>query len=355
MNLGEDEADKDLKEFLESLPAEHRKCFEAVRALQLVYEGLSARYRAEDRGLERMREQKTSSIYAARREIVTPGLPGFWLRAMKNCGTIRDNITERDEVVLKHLVDITTQTLAEEEGVGFRLRFHFAPNDFFTNEVLTKVYFMTDVEYLLVERAEGTQIDWKEGRNLTVRTVRKKQRNKSSNDTRVVVKSEPCESFFNFFSPPTLRESDHDDEFAQREDELDADQEVGQCFHDDIVPHAVGWFTGEEIPDSSSEESDLSVESSFASDDSSHSTGSGSDSMEEKGELGEEDEEDDSDWSKSDKSEASSHDPRRKADDFVQGLPEPQQQCVAALKELDQQVSHTPPIYWVWDGGMMSA
>jgi hypothetical protein len=44
-------------------------------------------------------------------------------------------IQEHDIPVLEHLTDITA-TLNEDAGTGFTLKFHFAPNDFFTNEVL---------------------------------------------------------------------------------------------------------------------------------------------------------------------------------------------------------------------------
>ena len=50
-------------------------------------------------------------------------------------------IGEDDEGVLEHLWDIG---LAFDEGnaMGFTLSFHFHPNEFFTNSVLTKHYSM---------------------------------------------------------------------------------------------------------------------------------------------------------------------------------------------------------------------
>ena len=44
------------------------------------------------------------------------------------------HIFEYDIQVLESLTDITVQPAATP-GTGFTLTFHFAPNDFFTNEV----------------------------------------------------------------------------------------------------------------------------------------------------------------------------------------------------------------------------
>lgn len=51
-------------------------------------------------------------------------------------------IQEHDEPILKHLEDIKVAFL-EQDPMGFTLEFHFSPNEFFSNTVLTKVYTMT--------------------------------------------------------------------------------------------------------------------------------------------------------------------------------------------------------------------
>jgi nucleosome assembly protein 1-like 1 len=66
---------------------------------------------------------------------------------------------------------------------GFRLIFEFESNDFFTNKTINKTYFyQKDVGYggdFIYDHAEGDKIDWKSGKDLTVRVESKKQRNKS--------------------------------------------------------------------------------------------------------------------------------------------------------------------------------
>ena len=45
-------------------------------------------------------------------------------------------------------------------------------------------------------------IDWKKGKNVTVKKIRKKQKHSGRGTTRTVTKTVQNDSFFNFFSPP---------------------------------------------------------------------------------------------------------------------------------------------------------
>lgn len=108
------------------------------------------------------------------------GIPEFWLSALKNHISLAEIITDRDEIVLKRLVDIRMEYL---DKPGFRLIFDFASNEYFTNKILTKTYFyQAESSYggdFIYDHAEGDTIDWLPGKDLTVRVEAKKQRNKS--------------------------------------------------------------------------------------------------------------------------------------------------------------------------------
>ena len=108
------------------------------------------------------------------------GIPEFWLSAMKNQVSLAELITDRDEVALKLLTDIRMEYLQKP---GFRLIFEFAENDFFSNKTITKTYFYQEESgyggEFIYDHAEGDRIDWKAGKDLTVRVESKKQRNKS--------------------------------------------------------------------------------------------------------------------------------------------------------------------------------
>ena len=59
-----------------------------------------------------------------------------------------------------------------------------------------------------VERAEGTEIMWREGKNVTVHEVRKKKRARGGRGGRTVLRTVPCRSFFNFFATTSASPTD---------------------------------------------------------------------------------------------------------------------------------------------------
>ena len=108
------------------------------------------------------------------------GIPEFWLSAMKNQISIAELITDRDEAPLKSLTDIRMEYLDQP---GFRLIFEFSENEFFSNKIITKTYFYQEESgyggEFIYDRAEGDKIEWRSGKDLTIRVESKKQRNKS--------------------------------------------------------------------------------------------------------------------------------------------------------------------------------
>lgn len=189
-----------------------------------------------------------------------PGIPEFWLRIFKNVDILSDMLGEQDEPILKHLQDIRVKLLTEKKP-GFLLEFVFAPNDYFTNSVLTKEYTLTldpDKEDLLsyegpeITKSTGCTIDWKEGKNVTLKKVQKTQRRKGQEAKRTVTKIVRAHSFFNFFSPPQVPEGEEPDE--DTDELLSADYEVGHFLRDRVVPKAVLYFTGEALDEEDEDE-----------------------------------------------------------------------------------------------------
>ena len=113
------------------------------------------------------------------------GIPEFWLSAMKN-SSLAETITDRDEEALKWITDIRMEYL---DRPGFRLIFEFADNDFFANKTISKTYFYQEENGyggdFIYDHAEGDKIDWKSGKDLTVKVESKKQRNKSRQRTQL--------------------------------------------------------------------------------------------------------------------------------------------------------------------------
>ncbi|KAJ8653863.1 hypothetical protein O0I10_010430 [Lichtheimia ornata] len=178
------------------------------------------------------------------------GIPEFWLTALKNHPQIGESITDADEEALRHLVDIRMSYM---DKPGFKLEFEFAENDYFTDKVLSKTYYYQDHAQggdFVYDHAEGSKINWKEGKDLTVTVETKKQRHKGTNKTRVVKRTVPADTFFAFFSPPVFpgESEELDEEEAEGLDaKLEADYEMGEEFKDKIIPHAVDYFTGKAL------------------------------------------------------------------------------------------------------------
>ncbi|KAI9721373.1 MAG: hypothetical protein M1828_005233 [Chrysothrix sp. TS-e1954] len=180
------------------------------------------------------------------------GIPEFWLSAMKNEPTLASMITDEDEEALKSLTDLRMEYLDEP---GFKLLFEFASNDFFSNKMLTKAYYyQEETGYggdFIYDHADGDKVEWKsESKNLTVKVEQKKQRNKSNYDTkqtRTIKKTVPCDSFFNFFSPPKPPGDDDEDAAEDLEERLELDYTLGEDIKEKLIPRAIDWFTGEAL------------------------------------------------------------------------------------------------------------
>lgn len=189
------------------------------------------------------------------------GIPEFWLSSMKNQVSLAEMITDRDEGALKHLTDIRMEYL---DKPGFRLIFEFAENEFFTNKTISKTYFyQNESGYggdFIYDHAEGDKIDWKTDKDLTVRIEQKKQRNKNTKQTRIVRKTVPTESFFNFFSPPKPPTEEGDDAASDIEDRLELDYQLGEDIKEKLIPRAIDWFTGEALAFEEMDEEDLEDE-----------------------------------------------------------------------------------------------
>jgi nucleosome assembly protein 1-like 1 len=165
---------------------------------------------------------------------------------------------EQDGPALQALTDIKLEYA--DDYSSFKLLFHFAPNDYFTNEILSKSY--TVSPDLLEETApaltsvEGTEIQWKDKKNLCEVETKKKQKSKKGGQTRYVTQKVPKQSFFHYFADPHMGDDEEEDE----EDEegaggagpehefqlsVDEDYEIGHAIRSEIFPSAILWFTGE--------------------------------------------------------------------------------------------------------------
>ncbi len=96
----------------------------------------------------------------------------FWLKALVAHDVIGEDIKPNDEPILKHLTRIEAN---KKEINSLSLTFHFSENAWFNNLKLSK-HFELDGEN--INKSYGDEIEWKEGKNITVKTVKKKNKKK---------------------------------------------------------------------------------------------------------------------------------------------------------------------------------
>jgi len=213
---------------------------------------------AYQRDLRRAEKEKVTpppqETEAVQEDGTIVGIPNFWLTALKHHPDFCDQITERDAKVLEHLIDIREE-MAPNPYHGFKLFFEFGPGakTYFAEQVLVKEYTTKEVEQDTVfVNAVGCPITWKDNEhNVTVMLQKRKQRNRRGGQTRVTTKEIPCDSFFNFFTPPrrSTKEEINDaiasGEGTKDDDELRVqDYELGCLFRDEIIPQAVDFYSG---------------------------------------------------------------------------------------------------------------
>ncbi|KAJ7979335.1 Nucleosome assembly protein [Quillaja saponaria] len=255
---------------LENLSPKVKKRVEVLREIQGQHDELEAKFFEERAALEAKYQKLYQPLYNKRFDIVNgvtevegvsnepaaeseekaadeKGVPEFWLTALKNNEVTSEEVSERDEEALKYLRDIKWSRI--ENPKGFKLEFFFDDNPYFKNSVLIKTYHMIDEDEPILEKAIGTEIEWYPGKCLTQKLLKKKPK-KGSKNAKPITKTEVCESFFNFFSPPLVPEDDEDideDRAEELQNQMEQDYDIGSTIKDKIIPHAVSWFTGEAI------------------------------------------------------------------------------------------------------------
>uniref|UniRef100_A0A2K6N2Y6 Nucleosome assembly protein 1 like 1 n=1 Tax=Rhinopithecus bieti TaxID=61621 RepID=A0A2K6N2Y6_RHIBE len=247
--------------YIESLPRVVKRRVNALKNLQVKCAQIEAKFYEEVHDLERKYAVLYQPLFD--KVMLSPtlkedpkGIPEFWLTVFKNVDLLSDMVQEHDEPILKHLKDIKVKFSDAGQPMSFVLEFHFEPNEYFTNEVLTKTYRMRsepdDSDPFSFDGPEimgctGCQIDWKKGKNVTLKTIKKKQKHKGRGTVRTVTKTVSNDSFFNFFAPPEVPESGDLDDDAEAI--LAADFEIGHFLRERIIPRSVLYFTGEAIED----------------------------------------------------------------------------------------------------------
>ncbi|VCW49791.1 unnamed protein product [Gulo gulo] len=276
-------------DFVESLPLKVKYRVLALKKLQTRVANLESKFLREFHGIERKFAEMYQPLLEKRRQIINAiyeptkeeceyksdsedydddmydeeemygneeeenkeqdpkGIPDFWLTVLKNVDTLTPLIKKYDEPILKLLTDIKVKLSDPGEPLSFTLEFHFKPNEYFKNELLTKTYVLKSrLAYYdphpyrgtAIEYCTGCEIDWNEGKNVTLKTIRKKQKHRIWGTIRTVTENFPKDSFFNFFTPHGINSNgkDGNDDFL-----------LGHNLRTYIIPRSVLFFSGDAL------------------------------------------------------------------------------------------------------------
>ncbi|XP_017052743.1 nucleosome assembly protein 1-like 1 isoform X2 [Drosophila ficusphila] len=258
---------------------DEKKTITELKQLYLETINLDVALQRDIYNMEKSYEEKHNLIFEKRKKILDEfrkqnhgdsqpcqSVPNFWLKVLKASYT--EFISKKDEKILECLSDIRSR-LSNDPVVKFDIEFHFDPNDFFTNTVLTKTYFLNclpDPEDPLsydgaeIYKCEGCAIDWKNP----------KDREKKDDTLEQ-------SSFFDFFSPPNLPDDAEDPSYCDINAILQNDFELGFYLKERVIPKAVIFFTGEIADCQSSSDSESDTEDSDESEAEEEESSNGTD------------------------------------------------------------------------------
>lgn len=210
------------------------------------------------------------------------GIPGFWLTAMKFNPVLGMQIVKKDEKLLKDLYDI--EYIKQEGSNDFILKFHFHPNDYMQNTVITKRYIMEEEEK--IKQIDCTKIKWRAGMNLLEKEKPKKGKGKGKKNKKKAEEEEEEETFFRFFVAKEACKGNPDEDDLEEEDEmrldlLEEDFDIAVEIRDELLPHALEYYLNiveEEQVEEGEGEGD---EQTGLPDGAEASTGKGADNKEE--------------------------------------------------------------------------
>ncbi|CAD7930446.1 unnamed protein product [Amoebophrya sp. A25] len=212
----------------------------------------------------------------------------FWLHVLRSHPILADEIQEWDVPILKKLRDIRTEEIEDSDGLGcsgYKVIFEFEDNEYLVENTLTK---FIETEFLSEHLTEvacksirmESDIQWKIGKDPTVEW-KKPKAGKNKKGKAAVPKKEARDSFFrSMFRTIDVQNLDEikdlllkavremgadpeecDDEEALEEMYEEAIEkvqddafEIANVLKNNIIPHAVKFYTGEALPDDSDAE-----------------------------------------------------------------------------------------------------
>jgi template-activating factor I len=144
-----------------------QKALEEIDAIQNNIDVLNEKASEEILKVEQKYNKLRRPDYDKRNEIIK-SIPKFWLTAFINHPQLSAVIEEEEEDALQYLNKLEVEEF-EDIKSGYRVKLHFDPNPYFTNDVLTKEFLLSSGE----PTSTSTPIEWKEGKDMTAKVAMK--------------------------------------------------------------------------------------------------------------------------------------------------------------------------------------
>ncbi len=142
---------------------------------------------------------------------------------------------EKDQDTIQYISNVFVKETSDPKTMTVTLT--YKENPYFANETLELMVRFKDDQADDVTETQGTVIQWKEGKDLTCKKIKKKQKNKKTGETRTIVKTVPADSFYNCFESKKAPEGDRDEDDEDEEtekllDQLDESMQIAMDFND---------------------------------------------------------------------------------------------------------------------------
>lgn len=200
--------------------AETQKALEDIDSCQNEIDALNEKASEEILKVEQKYNKLRKPFFEKRNEIIKK-IPNFWVTAFVNHPQISAILEEEEEECLHYLNKLEVEEF-EDIKSGYRIKFFFDENPYFSNDVLTKEFHLGSSGD---PASQSTPIKWKENMDLAQRAKDRMTQNKTNRKRAF----EP-RTFFTWFT-------DHGDPSGD---------DIAEVIKDDMWPNPLQYFL---VPD----------------------------------------------------------------------------------------------------------
>jgi len=217
--------------------AETQKALEEIDACQNEIDSLNEKASEEILKVEQKYNKLRKPHFEKRNELIKR-IPNFWVTAFVNHPQISAILDEEEEESLHYLTKVEVEEFDDIKS-GYRIKFHFDENPFFSTLVLTKEFHLGTAEPV----STSTPIAWKENMNLLDRENGEKGGRKRGHPA--------PRTFFSWFV-------DNSDASAD---------DIAEVIKDDMWPNPLQYFLVPDVDIGDNGEGDIEGESDEGEDD----------------------------------------------------------------------------------------